>query len=141
MAPKPRERSAARGAGGQTRAAGLLATRATYDRKSQRIFLELTNGVLLGIPIQQLSEIAGASTTALAGVELLGAGGILHWEALDADYSVAALVRDAIGRHIATQELARIAGQSTSPSKAAAARVNGAKGGRPRAQPKARRTS
>ena len=141
MASKISERSAARGAGDQTRAAGLLAARATYDKKSRRILLELTNGVLLGIPIQQLSDVAGASATALAGVELLGAGGVLHWEALDADYSVAALVRDAIGRHIAKQELARIAGQATSPSKAAAARVNGAKGGRPRARRKARRTS
>jgi hypothetical protein len=46
---------------------------------------------------------------------------------------VPALVSGLFGtRAWMTRELARVAGQSVSPAKAAAARTNGAKGGRPR---------
>ena len=70
---------------------------------------------------------------ALANVEVDGAGFNLHWPALDADLYVPALVSGIFGtRSWMTRALARAAGQVTSPTKAAAARSNGAKGGRPR---------
>lgn len=94
--------------------------------------LTLTNGVLFGIPLERLVEIAGAPDAMLREVELLGAGNVLHWERLDADYSVPALLVDAIGREHAAREFARKGGRSTTEAKAAAARANGAKGGRPR---------
>ena len=57
----------------------------------------------------------------------------LHWPALDVDLYVPALVSGIFGtRAWMTSELARLAGKATSPAKAAAARSNGAKGGRPR---------
>jgi hypothetical protein len=57
----------------------------------------------------------------------------LHWPALDVDLFVPGLVVGIFGtRAWMTRELARVAGQTTSPAKAAAARSNGAKGGRPR---------
>ena len=70
-----------------------------------------------------------ATADQLAEVEILGSGSGLHWEALDADLSVPNLLAGLFG----TQAyMARRAGQATSPAKAAAARTNGAKGGRPR---------
>jgi hypothetical protein len=47
-------------------------------------------------------------------------------------YSVPALVLDLVGPRLLAREAARAAGQSTSPRKAAAARRNGRKGGRPK---------
>ncbi len=57
----------------------------------------------------------------------------LHWPDLDVDLPVGGLAAGLFGTHAwMTQALARVAGQSTSAAKSAAARANGAKGGRPR---------
>jgi hypothetical protein len=57
----------------------------------------------------------------------------LHWPTLDVDLYVPALVSGIFGtRDWMSKQLARVAGQAKSPAKAAAARANGAKGGRPR---------
>ena len=60
---------------------------------------------------------------------MLGTGTGLHWEALDADLSVPGLLAGLFGTRAF---MARQAGRATSPAKAAAARANGARGGRPR---------
>jgi hypothetical protein len=65
----------------------------------------------------------------LAAVEILGAGYGLHWEALDVDLSIPGLLAGLFGTKA---YMARRAGQAKSPAKAAAARENGRKGGRPR---------
>ena len=70
-----------------------------------------------------------ATDDELAAVEILGAGYGLHWEALDAALSVPGLMAGLFGTKA---YMARRAGQATSPAKAAAARENGRKGGRPR---------
>ena len=108
------------------------ATSAHYDAAGSRIIVELTTGYLLGIPLTQFPEISDASPTDLSAVEVLGAGNILHWESLDADYSVPALIGAAVGRTRAAREFARLGGQARTYAKAAAARANGRKGGRPR---------
>jgi len=125
-----RQYAAAVRRGADDRAAGLHASSVVYDIAARRVLLTLTNGYLLGIPISRLPEVANEPDEVLADVELLGT--LLHWESLDADYSVPALVLEALGRDVSTRELARRAGSATSEAKAAAARTNGAKGGRPR---------
>ena len=70
-----------------------------------------------------------ATDDQLAAVEILGNGYGLHWEALDADISVPGLLAGIFGTKA---YMARLAGRTKSPAKAAAARANGAKGGRPR---------
>jgi Protein of unknown function (DUF2442) len=74
-----------------------------------------------------------ASDAELAQVEVLGLGLGLHWERLDVDLSVPGLLAGLFGTkaYIDRQRAAR-AGATSSPAKAAAARRNGAKGGRPR---------
>ena len=77
--------------------------------------------------------MARASDAALADVAILGRGYALHWPRLDADFTVPGLLMGVFGtRAWMASELARRAGQSRSPAKAAAARANGRKGGRPR---------
>ena len=108
------------------------ATAAWYDGTARRVVMALGAGYRVGIPLARLKEIAGATPNELESVEILGRGNILHWESLDADYSVPALVLDLVGPGLLARESARAAGQATSPRKAAAARRNGRKGGQPK---------
>ncbi len=105
------------------------AASAHYDRKLGRMIVELTNGCTFSFPPRLAQGLEAATEDLLAQVEILGAGYGLHWEALDADLSVPGLLAGLFGTR---SHMARLAGRATSPAKAAAARANGAKGGRPR---------
>lgn len=107
------------------------AVSARYDQKIGRIIVELTNGCTFAFPPRMAQGLEAATDDELAAVEIMGAGYGLHWEALDADLSVPGLLAGLFGTKA---YMARRAGQATSPAKAAAARANGAKGGRPRKQ-------
>lgn len=114
------------------RLAGLREPRAAsarYDEGRRRIVVELTNGCSFAFPPHLVQGLESADAAALAQVELLGSGYGLHWEDLDVDISVPGLMAGLFGTR---SYMARRAGQTTSPAKAAAARANGAKGGRPR---------
>lgn len=108
------------------------ATAARYDVQADRIVIELSNGASFAFPPSLVERLENATPEQLAEVEIAGAGFGLHWPALDEDLYVPALLSGIFGTKTWMRELARRAGQSTSPAKAAAARANGAKGGRPR---------
>jgi Protein of unknown function (DUF2442) len=107
------------------------ATSARYDPKNGRIVVELSNGCTFAFPPRMAQGLETGTEDELASVEILGAGYGLHWEALDTDLSVPGLLAGLFGTRA---YMARRAGQATSPAKSAAARANGAKGGRPRKQ-------
>ena len=73
-----------------------------------------------------------ASQSHYNAVTVLPAGSVLHWASLDVDLSVPALIREALGADALRSLAAAEGGKATSERKAAAARANGAKGGRPR---------
>ena len=123
---------AARARAARARRAGRRASSATYDAQRRRVVVELTNGYLLGVPVAAVPALANATVAQLAAVEVSPGGGGLRWETLDVDLSVPGLLLAALGRAEQRRELARLAGQVRSEAKAAAARVNGARGGRPR---------
>jgi hypothetical protein len=100
-----------------------------YDRQHGRMIVELTNQCSLAFPPRLVQGLEQASDEDLSKVEILGAGYGLHWEDLDVDISVPGLM---VGLFGTRSYMARRAGQSKSAAKAAAARANGAKGGRPR---------
>lgn len=114
------------------RKSGRRATAATYDVQSGRVMVELTNGFLFGFPARAVPALCDAAPHELASVRISPGGTGLHWEALDVDLSVPGLLLSSVDRLEKLSELARVAGQARTPAKAAAARVNGAKGGRPR---------
>jgi hypothetical protein len=94
-----------------------------YDVQLGRIIVNMTNGCTFAFPPRLAQGLESATEEQLAQVEILGAGSGLHWEALDADLSVPGLLAGLFGTKA---HLAREAGRSKSPAKAAAARSNGA---------------
>lgn len=127
-----RQIAAARAHETRERKHGRRAVAASYDRRTGRVMVELTSGFVFGFPACAVPALATASPNVLAAVAVTPGGSGLHWEALDVDLSVPGLLLSSVGQSDKVRELARLAGQVTSPAKAAAARVNGAKGGRPR---------
>lgn len=111
------------------RATEPRATAARYDRQLRYVIVDLTNGCTFSFPPRLAQGLEEATDDQLTRVEVLGAGYGLHWEELDVDLSIPGLLAGIFG---AKAYMARRAGQTTSPAKAAAARTNGAKGGRPR---------
>lgn len=102
---------------------------ARYDAKADRVVVDLTNGATFAFPPRLVEGLHDASPDEIAEVEVIGAGFGLHWETLDLDYTVPGLVNGVFGT---AKWMAARAGRTTSLAKAAAARANGAKGGRPR---------
>lgn len=119
--------TAACAAASQPRAASAI-----YGRESGLITINLTNGATFSFPPELAQGLASASPEELALVEITPSGEGLHWETLDADLSVPALLAGIFGTKKWMAEMGKKGGQSTSSAKAAAARENGRKGGRPR---------
>jgi len=107
------------------------AATARYDRKLDRVVVDLTNGCTFAFPPRLAQGLEAATDEQLQEIQILGVGYGLHWEALDVDLSIPGLLAGLFGTKA---YMARRAGQATSPAKAAASRTNGAKGGRPRKQ-------
>ena len=105
------------------------AAAARYDAKSGRVIIDLTNGATFAFPARLAEGLADADAGDLADIEVSPVGFGLHWPKLDVDYSVPGLVAGVFGTR---RWMAAQAGRARSPAKAAAARANGAKGGRPR---------
>ena len=103
-----------------------------YSPARRQVVVELANGCSFIFPVDKTQGLSGASNKDLAAVKILGKGAGLHWETLDADLSIASLVVGFFGSHAWMRELARRGGATSSVDKSAAARANGAKGGRPK---------
>ncbi|CAN5849900.1 DUF2442 domain-containing protein [soil metagenome] len=114
---------------------GFRAVAARYNRRTRRLEVEMRGGWMLAIPVVAMQGLAGATATQLAQVEIEGDGYALHWEELDADFTVPGIVAGRIGTKAWMRELGRRAGSVRSEAKARAARANGLKGGRPRKKP------
>ena len=107
-------------------------TKARYDQDSSRLIVTLYNDIELAVPGRLIEGLAGADPAALSEIEISPSGLGLHWPALDADVYVPALFDGVFGtRSWMASILGAEGGRATSPAKAAAARTNGRKGGRP----------
>lgn len=105
--------------------------RAEYERKPDLISLYLDDGIRVSIPRTKLEGLQGAEPAKLAKIEILGRGTGLHWPLLDLDHYVPGLLNRVFGTSRWMADLGRRGGSATTRAKAAAARANGKKGGRP----------
>jgi hypothetical protein len=108
------------------------AARATYRARGDAIRIELINGAAITLPVKLIPDLKRAARSDVRSVEVLGRGSGLHWESLDLDLSVPGLVSSVFAGPEWMGELGRVGGRRSSVAKAAAARRNGRKGGRPR---------
>jgi hypothetical protein len=123
-----RDIDAALARGAANRASEPRATSVKFDAASERLVIELSNGCTFALPSRLIEGLADATVEQAKRVEILGAGYSLHWPELDIDVTVPGLLSGIFGTRA---YMARLAGRTTSDAKAAAARANGAKGGRP----------
>ncbi|MDO6416687.1 DUF2442 domain-containing protein [Sphingomonas sp. BIUV-7] len=70
---------------------------ARYDRASGRIVIDLVSGATFAFPARLAQGLESATDEQIGEVEILGAGFGLHWEALDADFTVEGLLAGRFG--------------------------------------------
>ena len=118
--------------GRKRRAAEPRATSARYDRARKLVVVKLENGALFGVPPRLLQGLENATAKQLGDVAVSSQGALVVWPEADVAHRVAHLRAGVFGARWWLREQAARAGRSKSQAKAAAARANGAKGGRPR---------
>jgi hypothetical protein len=119
--------------GERLRQSGAAAVSARYDARLGEIVVRLSGGLGLLIAPNETQGLVGADADSLSEIEITPSGLGLHWPRLDADVYLPALLEGVTGSE--TWMAARLGakgGRATSASKAAAARENGRRGGRPR---------
>ena len=89
------------------------------------------NGGQFSVPVSYVPQLRRATDDQIAAVQVDAIGLGLHWEALDADVSVVALAEALLGRKSLLSAAGTQGGSARSAAKAAAARENGLRGGRP----------
>ncbi|HEX8463680.1 MAG TPA: DUF2442 domain-containing protein [Abditibacterium sp.] len=138
----------------------VRALSAHYERVTGVLVLGLRGGLTLLVPAALLQGVAGHAPELIERVEVTSGGAALRWEELDADFSVQSLAAGSFGsvswmQHLedagildaasverrrlvetlrapTAGEMGRKGGAARSARKSEAARVNGAKGGRPK---------
>lgn len=108
-----------------------LATSVRFVRTHNSVVVEMNNGASLIIPRRLLQGLGDASPSELRNARVSGRGTSVSWPDLDADFTIMSLLHGIYGSKKWMSELARYAGAARSEAKAKAARINGAKGGRP----------
>ena len=107
------------------------ATAAAYSPEHDLIVIDLENGSKFAFPPRIAQGLEHATPEQLGEIEVTPGGYGLLWPKIDAALSVRGLLLGTMGSMLWAREMARKGGQVSSPAKAAAARANGAKGGRP----------
>jgi Protein of unknown function (DUF2442) len=130
---KDRERYARARARGLARAQDPSAVvNAHYDPDRDLIDLTFGGGGSMAIPRKIVPGLERASLSKLESVVVSPAGDALSWPSLDVDVYIPGLVERAFGTRLFAAATGRRGGRRRSKAKAAAAKANGAKGGRPR---------
>jgi hypothetical protein len=130
---KDRERYARARARGLARAQDPSAVvNARYDSDRDLIDLTFSGGGSMAIPRKIVPGLERASTSKMESIVVSPAGDALSWPSLDVDVYVSGLVERAFGTRLFAAATGRRGGRRRSKAKAAAAKANGTKGGRPR---------
>ena len=104
-----------------------------YDGRQQRIVVELNTGLTVVFPPSMIEGLQGARPRDLREIVITPSGFGLHFPKLDADVHLPGLLAGTLGsRRWMAAQLGKQGGGARTRAKAAAARVNGKLGGRPR---------
>jgi Protein of unknown function (DUF2442) len=110
---------------------------ARYDSDTDAIDLRFSAGGSMSIPRKIVPGLEHAAESKIESIVVSPAGDALSWPSLDVDVYIPGLVERAFGTRLFAASTGRRGGRRRSTAKAAAAKVNGAKGGRPRKRPTA----
>jgi hypothetical protein len=105
---------------------------ASFDATDQMLVVRLANATRLEIPLAIIPALRRAASRDIAAVTVDRAGLGVHWERLDLDIGVAALLHAALGPQALMAAAGAAGGRARSNAKSAAARANGRLGGRPK---------
>lgn len=123
-------------AGEEANATEPRAKAVRFEAKTRQMVVQLRNGATFLFPVDLVQGLRDASDLELEDVEITPSGEGLHWRQLDWDCGIPSLLMGVFGSEAWLRqlraEIARKAGSTSSEAKAAAARANGRKGGRPR---------
>jgi hypothetical protein len=119
-------------AGRQAALSEPRAAEAKFLPARHQLHILLTNGASLSLPIGIVQELRAATRAQLSDIEILPGGDGLHWPAIDLTISVPGLIASLFDPSVWMSELGRRGGSRATAAKAAAARRNGLRGGRPR---------
>jgi len=104
-----------------------------YDRRVARIIIVLASGLELAFSPKQAEGLEHARPIDLADIEITPSGLGIHFPKLDADLYLPALLEGFLGsRRWMAAQMGKKGGTVSTKQKAAAARENGKKGGRPK---------
>jgi hypothetical protein len=109
-----------------------IATNYRFDPATRIVSIRTNDGSRIDFPIWKIRELQNASDAEVKDAYITKAGDAIHWDNLDAHYTIAGLAANIFGTKEWMQELGRKGGSAVSERKSAAARKNGARGGRPR---------
>jgi hypothetical protein len=119
-------------ASGEELAKHGVATGVVYDAARNRLIITLSTGIEIMFDPHRAQGFENATPADLATGEIEGAGLSIHFPTLDAEIYIPALLRGVMGtKKWMAAQLGAAGGKSTSEAKAAAARENGKRGGRP----------
>lgn len=107
------------------------ATKYVFDPKERILSIRASDGIRIDFPVWKIKELRKASDDEIRKAYITKAGDAIHWDNLDAHYTVAGLAANVFGTKEWMRELAKIGGSVSSDAKAKAACSNGQKGGRP----------
>jgi hypothetical protein len=115
------------------RAAAPAAVAARYDRRRDRVVIDLSTGYEVAFAPRRAQGLERARPADLEPIEISPSGFGLHFPKLDVDLWLPALLEGVFGsRAWMAARLGARGGKSKSRAKARAARANGKRGGRPR---------
>ena len=119
--------------GAEARNRNPVATSVRYDRRIGRVVIALSSGLELAFAPHLAQGLEAAKPSDLQEIEISPSGLGVHFPKLDADIYLPALLEGLLGSASwAASKMGAKGGKAKTPAKVAAARANGAKGGRPR---------
>ena len=97
------------------------ATAARYDRETGRIIVDLRNEGVFSFPARLAQGLENATDDQLAEVEVIGMGYGLHWESLNEDHAMPALVAGIMGNR---RYMAKLAARTATPKAGTAVKAS-----------------